>query len=209
MHHKINVFEHITGGRGCGMRTVASHIFTDRLLRARGVVMDIGRQVAHRRGGTRQRFGLRARVRVELLIALHHLAQGDGQRRRGRPHLAHGPMHRVHGGLETAAQVAVHALPVEPQVEHADFAPDVRAEPGQFFGGDAGPFRTTPAGDVTVAVPLATNLEDNASFIACPESLPSFADMSLVSCYQTTDVAGRPLKLAWEAGCPTDALAAP
>jgi hypothetical protein len=76
-------------------------------------------------------------------------------------------------------------------------------------GGDAGPFRTTPAGDVTVAVPLATNLEDNASFVTCPESLAGFADMSLVSCYQTTDVAGRTLYLAWEAGCPTDALAAP
>lgn len=76
-------------------------------------------------------------------------------------------------------------------------------------GGDAGPFRTTPAGDVTLAVPLATNLEDNASFVACPASLPSFADMSLVSCYRTTDVAGRPLNLAWEAGCPTEALAAP
>ncbi len=76
-------------------------------------------------------------------------------------------------------------------------------------GGDAGPFRTTPAGDVTVAVPLATNLEANASFVACPESLHSFADMSLVSCYRTTDVAGRPINLAWEAGCPQDALAAP
>ena len=76
-------------------------------------------------------------------------------------------------------------------------------------GGDAGPFRTTPAGDVTVAVPLATNLEANASYVTCPDALPSFADMALVSCYETTDVAGRKLNLAWEAGCPTDALAAP
>ena len=76
-------------------------------------------------------------------------------------------------------------------------------------GGDAGPFRTTPAGDVTVAVPLASNLEDDARFVACPASLPSFADMALVSCYETADVAGRPLKLAWEAGCPKDAFAAP
>jgi hypothetical protein len=76
-------------------------------------------------------------------------------------------------------------------------------------GGDAGPFRTTPAGDVTVAVPLATNLEANATYVACPASLQSFPDISLVSCYRTTDVAGRPINLAWEAGCPTDAFAAP
>ena len=74
-------------------------------------------------------------------------------------------------------------------------------------GGDAGPFRTTPAGDVTVAVPLATNLEANASYVTCPASLPSFPDMSQVSCYETTDVAGRRLRLAWEAGCPDPAPA--
>jgi hypothetical protein len=76
-------------------------------------------------------------------------------------------------------------------------------------GGDAGPFRTTPAGDITVAVPLASNLEANASFVECPASLAAFADMSLVSCYETTDVAGRKINLAWEAGCPADAIAAP
>ena len=75
-------------------------------------------------------------------------------------------------------------------------------------GGDAGPFRTTPSGEVEVAVPLATNLEANARFVTCPTALEAFADMALVSCYQTTDVAGRPLNLAWEAGCPTDANAA-
>ena len=80
---------------------------------------------------------------------------------------------------------------------------------GDSPGGDAGPFRTTPAGDVAVAAPLAANLEANARYVACPASLPSFNDMSLVSCYETTDVAGRPLLLAWEAGCPKDALAAP
>ena len=69
-------------------------------------------------------------------------------------------------------------------------------------GGDAGPFRTTPAGDVAVAVPLATNLEANASYVTCPDALPSFPNMELVSCYETTDVAGRKLRLAWEAGCP-------
>jgi hypothetical protein len=69
-------------------------------------------------------------------------------------------------------------------------------------GGDPGPFRTTPAGDVTVAVPLATNLEAGASYVNCPAALASFPDMSLVSCYETTDVAGRKLNLAWEAGCP-------
>ncbi|MBW8369330.1 MAG: hypothetical protein K0M70_15935 [Arenimonas sp.] len=76
-------------------------------------------------------------------------------------------------------------------------------------GGDAGPFRTTPTGEVAVAVPLASNLEANARYVACPEALPSFSDMSLVNCYQTTDVAGRPLNLAWEAGCPTDSAATP
>lgn len=69
-------------------------------------------------------------------------------------------------------------------------------------GGDAGPFRTTPSGDVTLAVPLATNLEANARYVECPATLPSFPDTSLLSCYETTDVAGRTLRLAWEAGCP-------
>jgi len=69
-------------------------------------------------------------------------------------------------------------------------------------GGDAGPFRTSPAGDVTVAVPLAANLEANSSVIPCPAALPGFPDMALVTCYETTDMAGRKLRLAWEAGCP-------
>ncbi len=69
-------------------------------------------------------------------------------------------------------------------------------------GGDAGPFRTNPAGDVVLAMPLASNLEDNATYVTCPASLASFPDMALVSCYETTDVAGRKLRLAWEAGCP-------
>lgn len=73
---------------------------------------------------------------------------------------------------------------------------------GASAGGDVGPFRTTPAGGVTVAVPLASNLEANASYVTCPDALPTFPDMSLVSCYETTDVAGRKLHLAWEAGCP-------
>ncbi len=76
-------------------------------------------------------------------------------------------------------------------------------------GGDAGPFRTTPTGEVAVAVPLASNLEANARYVACPDSLHGFHDMSLVNCYQTTDVAGRPLNLAWEAGCPNDTPATP
>ena len=73
---------------------------------------------------------------------------------------------------------------------------------GDSVGGDAGPFRTTPAGDVTVAVPLATNLEADASYIDCPASMDAFADMSMVTCYETNDVAGRKLRLAWEAACP-------
>ena len=80
---------------------------------------------------------------------------------------------------------------------------------GSSPGGDAGPFRTTPTGAVELAVPLAANLEASARYVACPASLPSFSDMSLVSCYETADVAGRPLRLAWEAGCPKAALAAP
>ena len=64
-------------------------------------------------------------------------------------------------------------------------------------------------GAVHVAEPQAANLEANARYVTCPAALPSYPDMSLVACYETTDVAGRKLNLAWEAGCPSDALAAP
>ena len=69
-------------------------------------------------------------------------------------------------------------------------------------GGAKGPFRTSPAGDVVLATPLSTGLSERAELMACPAALPSFPDMSLVVCYAAQDAGGRPLNLAWDAGCP-------
>ncbi|TNJ33682.1 hypothetical protein [Arenimonas terrae] len=69
-------------------------------------------------------------------------------------------------------------------------------------GGAKGPFRTSPAGEVVLATPLSTGLSERAELMSCPDTLPSFPDMSLVVCYAAQDAGGRPLNLAWDAGCP-------
>ena len=70
-------------------------------------------------------------------------------------------------------------------------------------GGAKGPFRTNPAGELTPSVPLATGLSASATITDCPARLEAFPDdMSLVTCYRASDGAGRPILLAWEAGCP-------
>jgi hypothetical protein len=70
-------------------------------------------------------------------------------------------------------------------------------------GGAKGPFRTNPAGEITPAVPLTASLSEQAELVDCPAALAAFPDdMSLVTCYRASDSAGRPLLLAWEAGCP-------